>query len=167
MEKLNTANEYYVILNRCRQMVLDNMKESGLIEKWDGLPTCVTPEQHLNNIVKWCNENIKSYVWSNHKSNKCGFRTSYGAKHKCEKDLQCYVANNWMKLAMILSGLEVCCGDCIDFETGKVYNKPVSFQDILTNSVSFICRRKMYANAENMHLNCIYPYVPEELKYIA
>ena len=89
------------------------------------------------------------------------------AKHKCERDLKSYVANNWMKLAMILSGLEVCTSDCVDFETGKVYNRPVSFQDILTNNINFICRRKMYTNFNQMHYRSIYPYAPDNLKYIS
>lgn len=167
MIEFKTENEYNVVLNQCKQLVLDNMKESGLIKQWDGIPTHITPEQHFNNIVNWCKDNIKSHVWSSHDSNKCGFRTSYGAKHKCERDLKCYVANNWMKLAMILSGLEVCNYDCIDSETDRVYNRPVSFQDILTNNINFICRRKMYTNSNQMHYRCIYPYAPDNLKYIS
>ena len=157
--ELNTQNEFNVILNKCYDLVIQNMKESGLIKKWDGEYTNITAEKHFENIVQWCKDNIKSKTWSYNSSSKDGFSTSYGAKHKCEKKLKCYVANNWMKLAMIFSGLEVCDREYV------VNKRPVLFHDILTNRINFICRR-LPNDPYTIKYNCLFNYEPEELKYI-
>lgn len=129
-------------LEKCKELVLNNMKNdnNGLIQEWDGKKCNVTPEEHFNNIVDWCKNNIKSTIWSCHDSAKYTWYTSYGAKHACERKLKCYVANNWMKMAMILAGLEVRHINCVDYETGYVDKQPIKLSDIITNTENFIVR---------------------------
>lgn len=128
-------------LEMCKELVLDDMKNASrvLIESWDGRPCSVTPEEHFNNIVQWCRDNIKSTIWSCQSSAKSCY-TSYGFKHKCERKLKCYVANNWMKMAMICAGLEVRHCNCVDYETGYVEKQPIILSDIITNAENFIVR---------------------------
>ena len=130
-------------LEECKKIVLDDMSNSSrcLIEEWDGEKCNVTPEEHFNDIVEWCRNNIKSSIWSFHrKSTRYTWITSYGAKHRCESQLRCYVANNWMKLAMIYAGLEVTNDKNIDYD-GKLLKTGIRLDEILTNSINFICRK--------------------------
>jgi len=138
--------EYYTVKNKiealakCKELVLKNMRdEYCLIEYWDGQLCNVTPEEHFNNIVNWCKNHIKSTIWSCQRSAKSLFYTSYGAKHECERKLKCYVANNWMKVAMIYAGLEIVNDDCED-STGYVCKQPVILSELLDNSKNFIVR---------------------------
>lgn len=139
---VNELGSKKAVLEKCKELVLDDMKNEShfLIESWDGKPTNVTPEEHFENIVNWCKTKIKSTIWSCHKSSKNAFCTSYGAKHRCESQLKCYVANNWMKMAMICAGLEVCNDKCVDFDTGHVSKMPIIPSDIITNTQNFIVR---------------------------
>lgn len=163
-KELKTLEDYQVALEKCKELVIKDIKESHLCDQWDGMPTNVTPEEHFQNIVDWCNENIKSTIWSIHNSSKCGFYTSYGAKHKCERDLKCYVGNNYIKLAMIYAGLEVCNRRMVDNDTEYVYKSQVKWQDILTNSENFICRRNK-KDYSSIKWECLCPYVNDDLKY--
>ena len=166
MEKKIFVNELggkIAALNKCKELVLNDMKNDShcLIESWDGVKCNVTPEEHFNNIIEWCRTKIKSYVWSCHKSTKYTWQTSYGAKHECERKLKCYVANNWMKMAMICAGCEVCNINCIDYETGYVNKMPIKLSDIITNNQNFIVRKpKDPINLE--YMICDWTY---ELKY--
>lgn len=129
-------------LNTARKLVIENINKcKGLIESWDGEPTNVTPEEHYEHIVEWAKTHIKNKAWSS--SSTQSWRngaTSYGAKHECERDLKCYVANNWMKMAMIDAGLDVTYRTSVDYETGKVYREKIFLSDVLKNSVNFIFR---------------------------
>ena len=139
---VNELGGKHAVLEKCKELVLNDMKYDShcLIESWDGYPTNVTPEEHFENIINWCINNIKSTIWSCHDSAKYTWNTSYGAKHRCEKSLQCYVANNWMKMAMICAGLDVRNVKCVDFETGYVNKSPIIPSDIITNTQNFIVR---------------------------
>lgn len=150
-------------LNKCKELVLDNMKNDAnhLIKEWDGVKCNVTPEKHFENIVNWCKNNIVSTIWSHQKSSKYTWNTSYGAKHACEKKLKCYVANNWMKLAMIYAGLEVCDTKCVDYETGHVDKNPILLSDIITNNQNFIVRVPRH----KIDLEKMINYWSYELKY--
>lgn len=130
-------------LNKARKLVLEDIRTGlgGLFESWDGTPTNVTPEIHYKNIVNWVNENIKNKAWSNTKTMRYKHGvTSYGAKHDCERDLRCYVANNWMKMAMIDAGLDLAKYDDVDYDTGRLYRSKIDCTDILTNTVNMIFR---------------------------
>lgn len=143
-------NKYFVsefgskkdVIEKCKELVLNDMRNDSncLIQEWDGQKCNVTPEEHFENIVAWCINNIKSTIWSCHDSAKYTWYTSYGAKHACERKLKCYVANNWMKMAMICAGLEVCHINCVDKDSGRVYKSPIIISDILTNDQNFIVR---------------------------
>lgn len=151
------------VLNKCKELVLDNMKNecNHLIQEWDGIKCNVTPEEHFDNIVNWCRNNIVSTIWSHQPSAKYTWNTSYGAKHLCERKLKCYVANNWMKMAMICAGLEVCHKNCVEFETGRVYKSPLIASHIITNTENFIVRvPKDRVNIDNLLADWTY-----ELKY--
>lgn len=150
-------------LDKCKMIILDDMKNESncLIQSWDGKPCDVTAEEHFNNIVEWCKTHFKNIAWSHHKSSKLFYSTSYGFKHNCERDLKCYVANNWMKMAMICAGLEVCNCKYVDYETGRVEKTPILLSDILTNSINFIVRKpRKPINIEYMIADWTY-----ELKY--
>lgn len=163
---LESKQDYDLWLNKAKELVINNIKESHLCDSWDGQPTNVTAEEHFQHIIDWCNNNIKSTIWSCHKkSTKQSFYTSYGAKHSCERDLQCYVANNWMKLAMIFSGLEVC-NDKREDDNGRVWYGPVTWQSILVNCENFICRRSRNKEDYNtIKYNCLCEWINTDLKY--
>ena len=167
IKHLKTQDDYIKELELCKSLVIKNIEESHLCDSWDGIPTNITPEDHFWNIVKWCGK-LKSTIWSsNRTSTKYNFITSYGAKHECERALKCYVANNWMKLAMIYAGLEVCNANCVDYDSGKLHKIPVKWEDILINSENFIFRRKPkehYSEAVIVHddYNCIKYYCLNE-----
>lgn len=130
-------------LNKARELVLENMRTSAyhLIQTWDGMPTNVTPERHYNDIVNWVKEHVKNKAWSYAKTVRYRHgATSYGAKHDCERDLRCYVANNWMKMAMIDAGLDLARVYDVDDDTGKIYRTKIDCTDILTNGVNLIFR---------------------------
>lgn len=128
-------------LEKCKELVLNDMK--GHIGYWDGKKYDITPEEHFQNIIDWCRDKIMSKVWSNRKGSRLTFSTSYGAKHNCERDLKCYVANNWMKLAMIYAGLEVAIitNEYTDINDKYCYSiEKIKISDILTNHINFIVR---------------------------
>jgi len=129
-------------LNKTRELVLENIRMSAnVIDTWDGIPTNVTPESHYNDIVNWAKERVKNKAWSYARTVRYAHgATSYGAKHDCERDLRCYVANNWMKMAMIDAGLDLAKADDVDDETNKIYRTKIDCTDILTNSVNLIFR---------------------------
>lgn len=129
-------------LDKCRQLVIENIRETNYPAPWDGEVKDISPEQQYNNIVRWCKTNIKNITWSHNDSARLTFKTSYGAKHRCEQALKCYVANNWMKMAMIDAGLEVNSTKNVSYETGRVGMFGVRLDQILTNSENFICRVK-------------------------
>jgi len=142
--KLSTFIEVKSInegLEECKKLVLENIKTSNCPVHWDGTVREISPEEQFDNIVNWCKENIKSPVWSHQDSAKYTWHTSYGAKHRCESKLKCYVANNWMKLAMIYAGLEVANGYFINYETGRLDSTGIRLDEILTNTVNFVCRK--------------------------
>ena len=166
MEKkifINELGDKKAALEKCKQLVLNDMmyESACLIKFWDGMPCNVTAEQHFNNIVEWCKQHLTSYVWSNHRSSKMAYNTSYGFKHACERALKCYVANNWMKMAMICAGLEVRNCNCVDYETGYVEHAPILLSDIITNNQNFIVRvPRKHIDIEKMIADWTY-----ELKY--
>ena len=165
IKKIQTIEEKKNILEECKRLVLKNMKDSySLIEYWDGEKTMVTPEKHFKNIIQWCKDNIYSTIWSNQKSSKMTFKTSYGAKHECERKLKCYVANNWMKLAMIYAGFEVCDSYCIEYKTDYVSKSPIDANEILTNHINFIVRKPKEYTGRIIY-SCISDYY-KELEYI-
>lgn len=127
-------------LDECKKIIINDINTSGLCKEWDSIPCNVTAEEHFEHIVDWCKKTIKSTIWSCHESSKNTFFTSYGAKHTCEKKLKCYVSNNWMKLAMIYAGLEVCNVNCIDYDNNRVNKMPICISDILTYKTNFIVR---------------------------
>lgn len=139
MEKKIIIDDVKANLDLCRNLILKNIETSGLIESFDGELCTVTPKEHYNNIVAWCKKHLHTPIWSDKKSCKLTSSTSYGFKHQCERDLKCYVANNWMKMAMIDAGLEVkkLTGTCYNGEYGR---SNIMLSDIITNKINFIVR---------------------------
>lgn len=129
-------------LNECRRLVIENIKAVNYPAPWDGEIKDISPEQQYENIVEWCRSKIKNVAWSHNDSARTTFHTSYGAKHQCERQLKCFVANNWMKMAMIDAGLEVNSVNNISYETGRTIGYGVRLDEILTNSENFVCRVK-------------------------
>lgn len=160
MIEISKLGGYEKALELCKELVLKNMKESKLIEEWDSKKCKVTPEEHFDNIVKWCKEHIVSYVWSHRTGSKYNWDTSYGAKHVCERELKCYVGNNWIKLAMIYAGIEVCSTKYVDKENGKVEKRPVELWEVLCDDINFICRFK---DDNKIKYNCISEYSKHDL----
>lgn len=150
-------------LEKCKELVLNDMRNDShcLIEQWDGKPCNVTPEEHFDNIVNWCKTHIKSTIWSCQPSAKSTFWTSYGAKHRCESYLKCYVANNWMKVAMLYAGLEIRHKKCVDYDTGYVSKNQIILSDLVTNNQNFIVR----ATKNKIDLDDIICDWTYELKY--
>ena len=128
-------------LKECKELVIKNIEETNCPVQWDGSIKEIPAEKQFENIVEWCRQNIKSTIWSHNKSAKYTWETSYGAKHRCESQLKCYVANNWMKLAMIYSGLEVANTYFVNRDTGRLEGLGIRLDEILTNTENFICRR--------------------------
>lgn len=60
-------------------------------------------EDFLKKIRSWCASNVTNSKWSN-VDPRAKSKTTYGLKHECERDLDRYVANNWMKVALYLEG---------------------------------------------------------------
>lgn len=133
--KFKLDSQAFKEIEYAKELVIKDMTEMNL-SYWDRSDV-VNPEEHFNNIVNWCKENVYRKVWSNKKSVKYGWSYSYGAKHRCEDKLKCYVANNWIKLAMIYAGLDVAVEDML-FDD---YCKP-TIQDCLTNHINFVCKRQ-------------------------
>ena len=154
---------YDEALEKCKKLVLKDIEEQNCPVHWDGTVREISPTTQFNEIVNWCIYNIKTKAWSYRKSSSVPWSTSYGAKHKCERDLQCYVANNWMKLAMIYAGLDVCDDRLI--EDGHLMRSPVKYDDILTNHVNFVVRCPDNTEPYNIRYNCLSPYINKNLKY--
>lgn len=160
MTTIKDLGGYDKALELCKELVLKDMP--GQIGSWHGERFDITPEEHFENIIQWCKNNMTSKIWSHQPSAKHQCDTSYGAKHKCERELKCYVANNWMKLAMIYAGLEVCHVKNVDYNTGHVEKEPIQLCDILTNNQNFIYRFK---KDNEIKYDCITEYCKYELKY--
>lgn len=60
--------------------------------------------------------------------------TTYGLKHVCEKELENYVANDWIKAALYEG----------DYDLKEDYNETsdITLRDIFTNSVNFYFKVK-------------------------
>lgn len=126
-------------LAEARQLVINNINETNVPVEWDGNTYDISAKQQYENIKLWCVNRVKNKAWSHNKS--CiNSVTSYGLKHECERDLKCYVANNWMKMALIDSGFEVANIKDIEFNSGRLYRTSIFINDILTNHINFIYR---------------------------
>lgn len=101
----------------------------------------ITPYELFDKIVNWCRLNIKNKKWSHNRLSGSRFANSYGAKHICQREIGYYVANNWMKAAMIAAGLMVTDIRNVN-EDNRVTYKPVTFADIFATHCNFICRVK-------------------------
>lgn len=119
------------IIEHCKPIILKDVEY--MLECNDSI-------DKYTQICVWVFKNLTRKTWSHHA--KMGWSASYGLKHRCEDDLGFYVANNWIKLAMIENGLDVCDANCVDYETGKLSTKrkPTS-EDVLNNSINFIYRK--------------------------
>lgn len=81
----------------------------------------------LQRIRSWCATNVTNQKWSN-EDRTAKAVTTYGLKHVCERDLDKYVANNWMKAALYLEG----------FPIKKVKDKSaITIGDMFDNAVNF------------------------------
>ena len=147
-------------IEHAKNEVIKNM-ETYELKHWETNET-ITPDEHFNNIVKWCEDNIYHWVWSNKKSVKYGWSNSYGAKHYCERTLKRYVANNWIKVAMIYAGLEVCClDDMFPYDDNLVY-KP-TIMEFLIDENNFICRKPKNKNKLLSDIICV---MGKEYEYV-
>lgn len=126
----------------CRSLILNEMKRrNASFNYWNGEHFDRDPQEHYSNIVNWCKTNLKNKCWSSCKTVwRRQSMTSYGAKHECEIDLHGYVAENWMKMAMIDAGLDVCSELCIYYSKRLVREK-VHFTEILANGIHFFYRQ--------------------------
>lgn len=115
------------------------------IEEWKG------PKVSYDFILGWISEHVSNSIWSDKKSSRkyTPSMTSYGLKHvielngKCNwSDYQGYCANNWVKLALIELGFDICyemddtkdwCEDYQKWITEPKY--------VLDNSVNYIFRK--------------------------
>ncbi len=89
-------------------------------------------EDFYSSIKCWCLNNVTNKSWSN-KVKKAKAITTYGLKHVCERDLEKYVANNWIKAALCEK----------DFALQEYrYERAITMDDIFTNSVNFRFRIK-------------------------
>lgn len=85
-------------------------------------------KKFLSEIRSWCSRNITNSKWSNLDSNAKA-TTSYGLKHVCERDLDKYVANNWMKAALYLEGFPI---------KKEKDRKKITIDDLFDNAVNFL-----------------------------
>lgn len=86
-------------------------------------------------IRDWCRYNVVNVKWSNTKSLRKRLAiTTYGLKHVCEKELENYVANDWIKAALYEG----------DYDLKEDYNETsdITLRDIFTNSVNFYFKVK-------------------------
>lgn len=122
---------YDNIVKECKPIILKDIEY--MLECNDSI-------DKYTQICVWVFKNLKRKTWSH--LAKTGCKASYGFKHRCEQELGFYVANNWMKLAMIENGLDVCDSNYIDFETGRLLSHcPPTSSDLLDNSINFIYRK--------------------------
>ena len=119
------------IIEHCTPIVIEEIR--NMLE-------CTNPMYRYQLICDWVEDNLTRKTWS-HKG-KSGWRLSYGLKHRCEDDLGFYVANNWIKLAMLENGLDVLDANCIDYYTGKLsFQYTITEKEVLDNTISFIYRK--------------------------
>ena len=122
---------YKEIIEHCTPIVIKEIRD--MLE-------CNNPMYRYQLICDWVEDNLTRKTWSHH--GKSGWRLSYGLKHRCEDDLGFYVANNWIKLAMLENGLDVLDANCIDYYTGKLtFQYTITEKEVLDNSISFIYRK--------------------------
>lgn len=81
----------------------------------------------LREIRSWCARTVTNSKWSNIDPSAKAV-TTYGLKHKCERDLDRYVANNWMKAALYLEGFPIKIEDS---------RKRITIEDMFNNAVNF------------------------------
>lgn len=123
--------KYEDVIKQCFPIILKDIEK--MLE-------CSNPIFAYKEIYDWVEKNLTRKTWSHHA--KMGWRLSYGLKHRCEEELGFYVGNNWIKLAMIENGLDVCNSCYIDSETGKLhYHLFPTADEVLNNSISFIYRK--------------------------
>lgn len=104
------------------------------------------PEELFEEIITWCKKNCTNTLWSHNKISRARSIESYGLKRICERELRKagimrYVANNWLKLALIAAGLDVTAFNNVSRDNRLTY-RPVIRPEILNNSVNFIWRVK-------------------------
>jgi len=121
------------IIEHCKPIILKDIEY--MLECNDSI-------DKYTEICGWVFKNLTRKTWSHH--GKSGWRLSYGLKHRCEDDLGFYVANNWIKLAMLENGLDVLDANCIDYYTGKLtFQYTITEKEVLDNSISFIYRKNL------------------------
>ena len=103
-------------------------------------------------IIEWIKNNVQNEIWSDKKSSykKSPSRTTYGLKHVIESELDKngrvqiyngYCANNWVKLALIELGFDVCyCHDDSRDWNEEYQNWITKPEYVLDNSVNYIWR---------------------------
>lgn len=135
-------NEMLEKLNLCRDIVISNIQDVNCPVYWDGKVREVPAKEQYDIIKEWCRNRVKNIQWSHHdRKGNLGY-TTYGLKHTCERDLKSYVANNWIKMALIDIGIEVTNVDNVDSDSNRLlYKGPIDIEDILVNSENFIYRR--------------------------
>ena len=80
----------------------------------------------------WCTTNVTNKKWSD-KSKNTKAHTSYGLKHVYEREINKYIANNWIKAALYEDG----------FDLQKTrQNTAITMDDIFENSINFRFRIK-------------------------
>ena len=127
-------------LDEVRELIISGINVTNVPGEWDGNTYDISGEQQYENIKIWCVNRVRNKAWSHNKSCLNSI-TSYGLKHECERDLKCYVANNWMKMALIDAGFEVANRKDVEPTSGKLYRQPISINDILDGGVNFIFRQ--------------------------
>ena len=84
-------------------------------------------KKFLSEIRSWCSRSVTNGKWSNVDPSAKSV-TTYGLKHECERDLDRYVANNWMKAALYLEGFPIKIEDS---------RKRITIEDMFNNAVNF------------------------------
>ncbi len=85
-------------------------------------------QRFFRDIKGWCSQNITNSKWSDKDPNAKAV-TSYGLKHICESDLNRYVENNWMKVALYQSHFP------IRIEGSR---RTITVKDVFSNSTNFL-----------------------------
>lgn len=75
----------------------------------------------------WCSINVTNESWSDVSKNTKAY-TSYGLKHVYEREVDKYIANNWIKAALYEDGFDV---------QKTRQNTAITMDDIFENSVNF------------------------------
>lgn len=83
--------------------------------------------EFLMDIRSWCASNVTHSKWSNIDP-RAKAVTTYGLKHICERDLDKYVANNWIKAALYLEGFPI---------KKENSQKRITVEDMFDNVVNF------------------------------